>query len=137
LTLGLLARLPATLADTSAVMKQAPAEYRGDLAAFEREAALASTAGAMGRTDDAVLKTNAIVAELAVAVRISDRGDGFRLELLGDRGGQAAGMLGRAMLQRVLQMIYAEAAKAYWLGTPGKPPKSTGAETEAPKPIRH
>ena len=137
LTLGMLARSPATLADTSAVVKQAPAEYRGDVAAFEREAALASTAGAMARTDDAVLKSNATVAELAVAVRISDLGDGFGLELHGERGGQAAGVLGRAMLQRVLQMIYAAAAKAYWLGAPVKPPKSTEAGADAPKPIRH
>lgn len=137
LTLGLLARLPATLADTSAAVKQAPAEYRSDLAAFEREAALASTAGAMVRTDDSVLKNNAIVAELAVAVRVTDLGDGFGLELHGERGGQAAGVLGRAMLQRVLQMVYGEAAKAYWLGVPVKPPESTGAEAEVPKPIRH
>jgi hypothetical protein len=41
------------------------------------------------------------------------------------------------MLQRVLQMVYGEAAKAYWLGAPVKPPKSTEAGADAPKPVRH
>jgi len=137
LTLGLLARLPATLAGTSPVVKQAPAEYRGELAAFEREAALASTAGAMAWTDDSVLKNNAVIAELAIAVRITETGNGFGVELRGERGGQAAGVLGRDQLQRVLQMVYGEATKAYWLGTPAKPKETEEVKAATPKPMRH
>jgi hypothetical protein len=137
LALGLLARLPASLEGTSALVKQVPAAYRSDLAAFEREAALATTASAITRTDHSVMKSNANVAELAIALTISGLGDSFRLELRGEGGGQVVGVLGRAELQRVLQMVYAEATKAYWLGVPIKPPKSTGAEAGALKPIRH
>src|ERR1700756_753516 len=93
LVLALLERLPATLEASSAAAKQTPAEYRSDLIAFEREAALAATATAMTRTDQGVMQNNASAAELAVALAISDQGNQFRLELHGARGGQAVGML--------------------------------------------
>jgi hypothetical protein len=137
LALALLERLPATLEGTSAMAKQAPAEYRNDLVAFERDAALATTSKAMTRTDDSVMRNNAGAAELAVTVKISDQGNSFRLELHGERGGQAAGILGRAELQRILQMVHDEAMKASWLGVPAKPPELIEAQASAAKPIRH
>jgi len=133
----LLERLPAVLEATSAMAKQAPAEYRSDLVAFEQEAAMATTASAMSQTALTVMKNNAAAAELAISLAIADQRGTFRLELHGERGGQAAGIFGRAELQRILQMIRDEAARAHWLSAPGQPPISSDAETTAAKPMRH
>jgi hypothetical protein len=136
LVLKVLGGLPPALEATSPVAKRAPAEYRSDLVAFEREAALATTQGAMTRTDPSVLHNNATAAELAIGLSVSDQGDSFRLELRGERGGLAAGMLARSELQRVFQMLHDEARKAAWLGT-----VSSALSPEAPaaavKPVKH
>ncbi|MGE0577819.1 hypothetical protein [Reyranella sp.] len=118
LILQLLGRLPAALAATSKVAKQAPAEYRGDLAAFEREVAVAKTAPAMSKTDDSVLRMNATTAELAVTVALKDMGETLRIALIGERGGQAAGVMSRPDLQRIIHMLELEVAKAEWVVKP-------------------
>ena len=134
---ALLDRAAEFLASTSAMMQQVPAEVRGELVTFEREAAMASTAKAMSRTPADVLKTSASAAELAERLTISSQADSFRLELRGERGGGAAGPLTRAELQRFLQMLQAEVANAGWFSTPAKSSAGPTTEAAAPKPVRH
>jgi hypothetical protein len=45
---------------------------------------------------------------------ITNHGDNFRVELRGLRGGGAVGVLRRVGLQRILQMLEDEVAKARW-----------------------
>ncbi|MGH9648209.1 MAG: hypothetical protein ACRD4E_15475, partial [Bryobacteraceae bacterium] len=136
LVVMLLEGMPHALEGTSAIFKQVPAEYRSDFAAFEREAALASTTKAMTHTDSGIMKSNANAAELAITLKIVNVGKKFRLELSGDRGGHAVGLLGPAELQRVLQMVYDETIKAKWLNAQTKP-ASTDIEATVAKLVRH
>jgi hypothetical protein len=114
LVFQLLSRLPPALAATSPIAKQAPVEYHQELVAFEREAALASTQGAMSHTDHSVLRANVPSAELAVSLSLADLGQAVRLEIRGERSNQAAGVLSRADLRRVLDMLEQEVNKAAW-----------------------
>jgi hypothetical protein len=137
LALALLERAAEYLSSTSALVQQAPADLRGEFVAFEREAAIAKTAGAMSNTPADVLKSSATVAELVERLTISNQGDKFRLELHGQSGGGAVGAPTRAELQRILQMLQAEVAKAGWLATPSKSSAAPATDAAAPKPIRH
>ena len=123
------------LAATSKVAQQAPVEYRGELAAFEREAAIAKTQPAMSKTDNGVLRMNAAAAELAVTVSLEDKGDTLRFILIGERGGQAAGVMSRPDLQRIFFMLEQEVVKAEWLATPA-PPAAAAEAPAAPAPKR-
>jgi hypothetical protein len=135
LVLEMLGRLPAALESTAA--KQAPAEYRTDLVAFEREAALASTQGSMGTTDSAIMQSHAAGAELAISLSITHQGETFRSELRGERGGQAVGTFARADLQRMLQMVQDEAAKGSWLGPIAAPAQTAEVRTTGAKTVVH
>lgn len=135
LILQLLGRLPAAVAATSKVAQQAPVEYRGELATFEREAAIAKTAAAMSKTDNGVLRMNATAAELAVTVSLEDKGDMLRLILVGERGGQAAGQMSRPDLQRIFHMLEQEVAKAEWV-VPAPPPEAAADAPVGPRPKR-
>ena len=104
LALVLLERAMNLLASTSALAQRAPADIRGELVAFERDAAIAETAKAMSHTPADVL---------------------------------AAGMVARAELQRILQMLQTEVAKADWFGTSAKSAAITTTEETGPKPARH
>jgi hypothetical protein len=131
LVLALLDRAAGYLASVSPLRQQVPADVRGELATFEREAAMASTAKAMSNTPADVLKTSASAAELVARLTISSQADSFRVELRGERGGGAAGLFTRAELQRFLQMLQAEVAKAGWL------PAARATAKIGPDPIRH
>ena len=133
LVLALLDRSSDFLVSTSPLVQQVPTEVRGELATFEREAAMASTARAMSSTPADVIKASKIAAELAEGLKISSQPNGFRVELQGEKGIGAAGLLTRAELQRLLQMLQAEVARAGWFAT------SAGMTGEAagPKPVRH
>jgi hypothetical protein len=137
LVLAVLDKLPSMVEATSAVVQQAPAAFRSDMVAFEREAAIATTAKSMTNTPDTVLKSGAVSAELAERLTISGQGNGLRMELQGDRGGEAAGMLARADMQRLLLMLATEVAKAAWLGLPRQPAVASPTEAPAAKPVRH
>ena len=137
LVLALLERAPEFIASTSVLAKQAPAAVRGELVAFERDAAIAKTAKAMTPTPTDALKTSTTTADLAKQLTISSQGDRFRMELQGESGHGAVAMLARAELQRIFQMLETEVAKAAWLGAPVKPPDVTVAEKNTPKPVRH
>jgi len=137
LVLGVLERAAEFLARTSALIKQAPAGVRDELVAFEREASLAMTAEAMSRTPVNVIKSSASAAELGVRMKISRQADSFRVELRGERGGGAAGLFTRAELQRFLQMLQAEIAKAGWFGTSANSSFTAPMKEAGPKPVRH
>jgi hypothetical protein len=102
-----------------------------------REAALASTAKSMSTTPPDVLKASKNAAELAEGLKISSQANGFRVELQGEKGVGAAGLLTRAELQRFLQMLQAEVARAGWFGTPEKSSVGTTSEATGAKPVRH
>ena len=137
IVLLLLERASGFLANTSTLVRRGTADMRGELAAFEREAAMANTAKAMRRTPDDVLKSSGATAELVQRLTFSGQGAGFRFELRGERGGGADGTLTRAEFQRILQMLQAETSKAGWLMA--KPPSEVAppAEQASPKPFRH
>jgi hypothetical protein len=137
LVLALLERAAELVANTSALTQRAPADARGEVVAFEREAAIAGTAKAMSHTPGEILKKSETGAELVDLVTISIRGNDFQMEMRGDDGGGAAGPVARAALQRILQMLQAEVSKAEWLGTPGKSPAAPVPEEIGPKPARH
>jgi hypothetical protein len=137
LVLALLDRTSEFLASTSPLVQQVPAEVRGELATFEREAAMASTARAMSTTPAEVLKTSESAAELAGGLKISSQANGFRVELQGEKELGAAGLFTRAELQRFLQMLQAEAAKAGWFAIPDKLSAGTSSEAAGAKPVRH
>lgn len=137
LSLALLERAAEYVSSTSALAQRAPADLRGEFASFERDAAIAKTAGAMSNTPAEVLKCSTTGAELVERLTISSQGDRFRLELHGQNGGGAAGAPTRAELQRILQMLQVEVGKAGWLATPAKSQRAPATDPTAPKPIRH
>jgi hypothetical protein len=134
LALALLERAAEYLSSTSTLVQRAPADVRGEFVAFERDAAIAKTAGAMSNTPPDVLKSSATGAALAERLTISNQGDRYRLELHGQSGGGAAGSPTRAEFQRILQMLRAEVAKAGWLATPANSQLASATDTAA---IRH
>jgi hypothetical protein len=137
LVLALLERGSKFVASTSTLVQRAPADSRGELVAFEHDTAIAKTAKAMKPTPTDVLNRSRGAAELAKQLRISIQGKSFQMELQGDSGDGAVGMLTRDELQRIFQMLEAEVAKADWLGVSAKSPDVSTTEKNAPKPIRH
>jgi hypothetical protein len=135
--LALLERAAKFLASTSALVRRAPTDIGREVVAFERDVAMAATAKALTPTPTDVFKSSATVAELAQQLTVSRQGDNFRVVLHGKSGGGAAGVLARAELQRILQMLQAEVAKAGWSGTPAASPTASATEETGPKPVRH
>jgi hypothetical protein len=136
LALAVLQRGTEYLVSTSDLTQRAPAEFRGEAVAFERDAAIAKTAPAMSSTPPDVLKASTDTAELAERLTISREGDVFRLELRGQGEHGAAGGVNRAELQRILQMLHTAVVQANWLAAPatGKASPPIPAET---KTARH
>jgi hypothetical protein len=138
LALALLERASGYLSKTSDLAQQAPAEMRREFAAFEREAAMVSTAGAMTKTAPEILRSSADAAELADRLTISRHTKGgFKFELQGHSGEGAAGLLTRAEMQRMLQMLRAVVTKAGWVAPPQRPQAASPTAANAPKPVRH
>jgi hypothetical protein len=135
--LALLDRMPEFLTSTSDLAKRTPAGFRSEALAFEREAAIAKTAGAMSPTPPDILKTSTTGAELAERLTIAPQGENFRLELRQQNGDGAAGILTRAELERIFQMLHGVVAKANWLGAPAKPQSPPPAAAPDSKPARH
>src|SRR5271170_2094330 len=137
LALTVLERTADYLVSRSDLTQKAPADFRGEAIAFERDAAIAKTARAMSVTPPAVLQSSASAAALAERLTISQQGGGFRLELHGQGGEGTAGMVKRDELQRILQMLQVEVVKAGWLGAPAKPQAAPAAAAGDPKPFRN
>jgi len=91
LALAVLERTTDYVASSSNLALRAPADLRGEMATFEREAAIAKTAPAMSVTTGTVLNMTAEAAELAERLTISQQANGFHFELRGLRGDGAAG----------------------------------------------
>jgi hypothetical protein len=125
------------LANTSSLAQRAPADVRGELVAFEREAAIAKTANAMSRTSTEVLTADGTAAELVEQMTISSRDDNFQVQLRGETGGGAAAVVTRAEFQRILQMLQTEVTKGEWLGMSAKSPATPAIEEARPKPACH
>ena len=125
------------LASTSTLVQRAAPEARREVAAFEREAAVANTAPAMSVTPPEVLKMTVATAELVHQVTLTQQGERMRMELRGVAGGGSEAGLTRAELQRVLQMLHAEVAKAAWSAAPAAAAPTAQPEEAAPKPARH
>jgi hypothetical protein len=137
LALAVLERATEFLANTSDLAQRAPAEFRGEAMAFERDAATAKTARAMSSTPPEILKTSTGAAELAERLTISRERGAFRLELRGQSEQGTAGTVNRDELQRILQMLYSAIVHAGWLAVPatsGPAPPTASGET---KPSRH
>ena len=125
------------LARISPLVQRAAPEARREVAAFEREAAVANTAPAMSVTPPEVLKTNVAAAELIHQVALNQQGDRIRMELRGVAGGGSEAGLARAELERVLDMLRAEVVKAAWSAAPAAAAPATEPNKPAPKPARH
>jgi hypothetical protein len=136
LALAVLQRATEYLVSTSDLAQRAPAEFRGEAVAFERDAAIAKTAPAMSNTPPAVLKASTDAAELAERLTISREGDAFRLELRGQGEQGAAGSVNRAELQRILQMLHTVVMQANWLAAPATGQASPPIPADT-KPARH
>jgi hypothetical protein len=133
LSLLTLERAAKFLESTSPLTQRAASDHRGELAAFERDAALAKTQKAMSVPAADALSSSAAAAELVERMTIGQQGEGFRLELHGERGGQAIGAVARAELQRILRMLEGEVVKAAWV-----PPVAASAPAAAPTTsVRH
>jgi hypothetical protein len=137
LTLALLDRSTEFLTSSSDLAKRVAADSRGEIAAFEREAAIAKTATAMSNTPPDVLKAGAAAATLIERLTFAHRGASFRAELRDEAGDGADGALTREEFQRILQMLQVEVAKSGWTAAPATTAAAPAAEPAAPKPFRH
>jgi hypothetical protein len=135
LSLALLERAGKLLASSSPLASRAAPGYREELAAFEQDAAMAATAKGMSPTPRDALDPSAPGAELAVKLTITPQGERLRIELAGDRGGAATGLLQRADFQRILRMLEAEVLRGKWVMVAKAP--EPAQQTDAPKPVRH
>jgi hypothetical protein len=137
MVVALLERGDGFLATTSNLVKRVATEARGEIAQFEREAAIANTVAAMKPTPPDVLKTNAPRAELVQRLTFMQQGEGFRVEFRGEEGGGVDGALTRPEFQRILQMLKAEATKAGWIAVAAAPQPEPPSSETGPKPYRH
>lgn len=137
MVLAMLDRAAEFIVSTSALVRRTTPDQRGQVAAFEREAAMAGTARSMSPAAPEALKSNATATELMQRVNLTHQGERFRLEFRGNAGGGADGVVTQAELQRILQMLKAEVDKAGWATTPASAPAKTSTEEPAPKPVRH
>jgi hypothetical protein len=137
LALAVLERTTDYVTGSSNLAPRAPADLRGEMAAFEREAAIAKTAPAMSVTAGIVLNMTAEAAELAERLTISQQANGFHFEVRGLHDDGVAGFVARAEMQRILQMLQAEIAKAGWVAAPAKPQAAPTPAPATPKPARH
>jgi hypothetical protein len=119
---------------TSELAKNAGAEFRSDLIAFEREAALANTSGAVTQTPNESLKSSASTTERAHRLTVTYLGQQFRLELEGMSGEMVQGLIARPVFQRIIRSLEDEVDKAEWLLTPMQ---GNSNPMLARAPIRH
>jgi hypothetical protein len=137
LALGWLAKSGEFLTNTSALVQRAAPEHRGDLATFEREAAIAQTAPAMSATPPDVIKPATVSAELVKTVSWSQKGEHYQIEIRGNAGGGAKSVLTRAELQRITQMLQDVVGKAAWTAAAAAPQAEPVAAQAPATPIRH
>jgi hypothetical protein len=135
--LAWLAKTADFLVTTSELMQRAAPEHRGDLATYERDAAMAQTAAAMSATPAEVIKPPVVNAELLSTMSWTKKGEQYQIEMHGDGGGGAGAVLTRAEFQRITQMLQEVIGKAGWTAT-SPAPQASPAPEETPSPrVRH
>jgi hypothetical protein len=133
MALGVLGRLNQYLDQTSAMAAKTPLEYRAEVVAMERQAAVAKTQKALSRVAGEQLAPLSAVGELAHELKLTPQDEGFLLSLKGHEGGQAQGTISRAELQTILLVIEQEVAKAGWREGPASvvpPSQADPSETK-------
>lgn len=131
MTLGALSQLNQYLDKTSTFAARTPLEYRSEVNAMERAAAVATTRGALSQTSNEQLTSVAAHGELASELNLTPQGDKFVFDIRGGQGGHARGLVSRAELQTILLLIEQEALKSGWLAPPAPP---APAAPESPSP---
>ena len=134
LTLNIIERANPYLDRMSPVVGNTPQELRGDLAAMERQVALARTEGAVSRAGNDALTDAAAKADLAVEITIAKETNGFALQLRSRNGAHTSLVWSRDHLQRIVLMIEEIAARSGW--REGQP-VGLKPQQETSKPIRH
>ncbi len=132
MALGALDRLNQYLKQTSAMVARTPLEYRADVAAMERQVAVAKIQKSITRVPNGQLMTAAADGELATGIRLTPRPKGFLFEISGREGGRAGGLVSRSELQTILLLIEQEASKAGWLPSTQAPPPQEPEWQRAP-----
>jgi len=100
---------------TSRLLQKATAETLADLKTFERQAAMAQTAGSLSRTPNSVLAAQAGSAELLHKMAIKQLSQSsYQMQMGGSAGGNAVAMLNRGEFQRIMQMLHEVVSKAGW-----------------------
>ncbi len=136
LTLSLLTQAAELLSQTSILAAAASAQDRADVAAFEREAALSATQGALSKAQADAVERRRAEAERVADISIDVFPQTIRLTISGDRGGALNGELSRPLFQRLLSMIGDEAAKGDWMSGGIAPASEQRLENSVPA-VRH
>ena len=131
MTLGALSQLNQYLDKTSTVAARTPLEYRSEVSAMERAAAVATTRSALSKTSDEQLTSVAAHGELATELNLTPQGDKFVFDIRGRQGGHARGLVSRAELQTILLMIEQEAVKSGWVPAAPTPPAPEPGQEQA------
>ena len=118
LVLDVIRRAAPFVETSSPLAQRSPADLRSEVIAFEREAALASTAPSLTRTDDAQVRKGVETAELADRISISQHRRQAPIGAAWRRRNQSGCRARPRRLQRVLQMLEREGMRAAWLSTP-------------------
>lgn len=96
---------------------------------------MAQTAQAMSPTPREIIAppTTTHTAELAQTVTMTKRGERYQVDIRGEGGGGVTGMLTRAELQRIMQMLHEVSVKAAWPAA-AAPAQPAPAVEPAPAP---
>jgi hypothetical protein len=135
LALAVLQQAGTFVASTSPLARRAEPSYRSEVVAFEQDAAMETTAKAVSPTPREALDGCAGSAELAVKLSITPKGERLWVELAGDRGGGASGLVPRADFQRLLRMLQVEVERAQW--AVATPAAASAMQPGVPGPARH
>ena len=115
MALAVLAKSDEFVSKTSKLLQNATADTREQLMSFEREAALAKTAGSLTRTPKDVIAGKPRSAELLHGVTLNQRGKTYQIELRGEAGGAAIATVQRDELQTIMQMLLHAAVNGGWV----------------------
>ena len=138
MTVAAIAQVGRLVERTSELGKKANPEFRSDMLAFEKDAALVNTAKAVTLTPKASVKASASTTECAKRFSVTHVRQKFLLELEGASGEVAKALIARSVFQRVLRALEDEVAKADWLVDTGRDPgKQPPPSAATPRMVRH
>lgn len=119
----------------SPVLSKTPTALRSELAAMEREVALARTQKNVGPTPDGALQSASLAAELAIELAIARKQQGFGLKFRGRKGRETTVDCSKAELQRIIHTVERDVAKASW--SEGPAPAERQPSEREPKRRAH